>query len=219
MLPAWAWWGLISIGLFAVGWLWGQRSRPQGPAGQGPWDPSWAVYFSPNGGATDAILAGIRGAKRTILVHAYLLYSTRLAGALVRAHQRGVQVHVILDAHAQPHHPPVAAVARLVAAGVAVSLDARHESAHDKVMILDGEIVITGSYNWTVGAETQNGENLLVIRDPRLAGVYTANWRRHAHHSTIYRPRTPWWVRLRVIWVSLTRRRPTGWDSDVGEDG
>jgi len=52
--------------------------------------------------------------------------SWRLAGALVRAHQRGVQVHVLLDAHAQPHHPPVSAVARLVAAGIAVSLDARH---------------------------------------------------------------------------------------------
>jgi phosphatidylserine/phosphatidylglycerophosphate/cardiolipin synthase-like enzyme len=219
MIPAWAWWGLISLGLFAVGWLWGRLSRPKGPAGHGPWDTSWAVYFSPNGGATHAILEGIRSAKRTILVQAYLLYATRLAGALVRAHQRGVQVHVILDATAQPHHPPVSAVARLVAAGIAVSLDARHAWAHDKVMILDGAIVITGSYNWTVAAEQQNGENLLVIRDPRLAGVYTENWRRHAHHSTPYRPTAPWWARLRVVWVSLTRRRPKRWDSDMGEDG
>jgi hypothetical protein len=86
MMPAWPWWALIAIGLLAVGWLWGRRSRPQGAAGQGPWDTSWAVYFSPNGGATHGILERIRGAKRTILVHAYLLYSTRLAGALVRAH-------------------------------------------------------------------------------------------------------------------------------------
>jgi phosphatidylserine/phosphatidylglycerophosphate/cardiolipin synthase-like enzyme len=125
MMPAWSWWGLISIGLLTLGWLSGRLSRPQGPAGNGPWATSWAVYFSPNGGATHAILKGIRSAQRTILVQAYLLYSTRLAGALVRAHRRGVQVHVILDAHAQPHHPPVPAVARLVAAGVAVSLDAR----------------------------------------------------------------------------------------------
>jgi hypothetical protein len=60
-MPPWAWWGLIAIGLFAVGWSCGRLSRPQGPAGTGPWDPSWAVYFSPNGGATHAILAGIRG--------------------------------------------------------------------------------------------------------------------------------------------------------------
>jgi PLD-like domain len=106
MMPVWAWWGLISIGLFAVGWLYGRLSRPPTPAGHGPWDTSWAVYFSPNGGATHAIIEGIRSAQQTILVQAYLLYSTRLAGALVRAHQRGVQIHVILDATAQPHDPP-----------------------------------------------------------------------------------------------------------------
>jgi phosphatidylserine/phosphatidylglycerophosphate/cardiolipin synthase-like enzyme len=211
--------GLISIGLFTVGWLYGRLSRPQMPAGTGPWGVAWAVYFSPNGGATHAILEGIRGAKRTILVHAYLLYSTRLARALVRAHQRGVQVHVILDAHVQPHHPPVSAVALLVAAGIVVSLDAQHACAHDKVMILDAEIVITGSYNWTVAAEQQNGENLLVIRDPRLAGVYTENWRRHPHYSTPYRPTTPWWARIRVVSVSLTRRRPKRLANDMGEDG
>jgi phosphatidylserine/phosphatidylglycerophosphate/cardiolipin synthase-like enzyme len=219
MMPSWAWWGLIAIGVLAVGWWCGWRSRPQGPAGHGPWDTSWAVYFSPNGGAMDAILAAVRGAKRTILVQAYLLHSRRLAGALVRAHQRGVQVHVILDASAQPHDPPVPAVARLVAAGIAVSLDARHAWAHDKVMILDGAIVITGSYNWTVAAERNNGENLLVIRDPRLAGVYTENWRRHAHHSTPYRPRVPWWARIRAVWVSLTGRHRKRGYSDMGEDG
>jgi phosphatidylserine/phosphatidylglycerophosphate/cardiolipin synthase-like enzyme len=151
-------------------------------------------------------------------VQAYLLYSTRLVGALVRAHQRGVQVHVILDANAQSHHPPVSAVARLVAARIAVSLDAQHTWAHDKVMILDGEIVITGSYNWTVAAEQDNGENLLVIQDPRLARVYTENWRRHADHSTPYRSTTRWWTRIRVVWVSLTRRRPKRWNRDIDED-
>ena len=189
-MPAWAWWGLISGGLCALSWLYGRLSRPHAPAGHGPWETSWAVYFSPNGGAAHAILDGIRSAQQTILVQAYLLYSTRLAGALVRAHQRGVQVHVILDANAQPHDPPVKAVALLVGAGIAVSLDERHEWAHDKVMILDGEVVITGSYNWTLAAENNNGENLLVIRDPRLAGVYTENWRRHADHSTPYRARS-----------------------------
>ena len=214
-MPAWAWWGLISVGLFAVGWLYGRLSRPRGPAGHGPWDTSWAVYFSPNGGATDAIMEAIRSAQQTILLQAYLLYSTRLAGALVLAHQRGVQVHVILDAHAQPHDPPVQAVARLLGAGIPVALDARHAWAHDKVMILDGAIVITGSYNWTVAAEQENGENLLVIRDPRLARVYTENWRRHAHHGTPYRAMTPRWVRIRVVWGYLTRRRRKRWDSDM----
>jgi phosphatidylserine/phosphatidylglycerophosphate/cardiolipin synthase-like enzyme len=165
------------------------------------------VYFSPNGGAAHAILNGIRSAQHTILVQASLLHSMQLAGALVRVHQRGVQVHVILDANAQPHDPPVPAVALLLGAGIAVSLDEQHEWAHDKVMILDGAIVITGSYNWTLAAEHKNGENLLVIRDPRLAAVYAENWRRHAAHSIPYRGPVPWWAYIRSVWGSLIRKR------------
>jgi phosphatidylserine/phosphatidylglycerophosphate/cardiolipin synthase-like enzyme len=198
-MPAWAWWALISGGLCVLSWLYGRLSRPHAPARHGPWETSWAVYSSPNSGATHAILAGIRSAQHTILVQAYLLYSTRLAEALVRAHQRGVWVHVILDANAQPHAPPVPAVALLVRTGSAVSLDERHEWAHDKVMILDGEVVITGSYNWTLAAENNNGENLLVIRDPRLAGVYTENWQRHADHSIPYRGSVPWRAYIRGV--------------------
>ena len=74
-------------------------------------------------------------------------------------------------------------------------------------MILDAAIVITGSYNWTLAAENKNGENLLMIRAPQLAAVYTENWQYHAAHSFLYRGRVPWWAYIRGIWVSLTRRR------------
>ena len=43
-------------------------------------------------------------------------------------------------------------------------------------MIIDGETVITGSFNFTKAAETHNAENLLVIYDPELAKKYTNNW-------------------------------------------
>ena len=76
-----------------------------------------------------------------------------------------------------------------------------------------------GSYNWTLAADTQNGENLLVIRDPRLAGVYTEHWRRHARHSTPYRPMASWWALIRVVWGSLTSRHRKRWASDMREDG
>ena len=206
MLPSWAWWGVVAVGLFALGWWCGRRSRSRGLAGYGRWGLSWAVYFSPNGGAADAILEAIRGTKRSILVQAYLLYSTRLAGALVRAHQRGVQVQILLDANAQPHDPPIPAVALLVAAGIPVSLDDRHEWAHDKVMILDEAVVMTGSYNWTLAAEHKNGENLLVIRDPRLAEVYTTNWRRHADHSIPYHGRVSWRIYIRLRGLKLLQK-------------
>jgi phosphatidylserine/phosphatidylglycerophosphate/cardiolipin synthase-like enzyme len=91
-----------------------------------------------------------------------------------------------------------------VAAEIAVWLDDHHQRwAHDKVMILDEEIVITGSYNWTVAAEKHNSENLLVIRDPHLARVYTEHWQRHAAHSFRYRATVSWRVRLRYWLIRL----------------
>ena len=53
-------------------------------------------------------------------------------------------------------------------------------------MIIDGETVITGSFNFTKAAEEKNAENLLVIRDKKLAERYIKNWQEHAQHSEVY---------------------------------
>jgi phosphatidylserine/phosphatidylglycerophosphate/cardiolipin synthase-like enzyme len=49
-------------------------------------------------------------------------------------------------------------------------------------MVIDGEMVVTGSFNFTKSAET-NAENLLVIHDVALAKAYTTNWEAHREHS------------------------------------
>jgi phosphatidylserine/phosphatidylglycerophosphate/cardiolipin synthase-like enzyme len=106
-----------------------------------------------------------------------------------------------------------------MAAEIAVWLDDHHERAHDKVMILDEEIVITGSYNWTMAAEQHNSENLLVIRDPHLARLYTAHWQRHVQHSFRYRAAPSWWVRLRygVAWLGHVCGRLSLWNREIKE--
>ena len=70
--------------------------------------------------------------------------------------------------------------------GIPTEIDAQHSIAHNKVMIIDGETVITGSFNFTKAAEKSNAENLLIIRDVKLASLYTGNWQEHAQHSEIY---------------------------------
>ena len=67
-----------------------------------------------------------------------------------------------------------------------MKIDAQHAIAHNKVMIIDGETVITGSFNFTKAAEENNAENLLVIRDKKLADQYTKNWQEHERHSKVY---------------------------------
>ena len=43
-------------------------------------------------------------------------------------------------------------------------------------MVIDGQVVITGSFNWTKAAQESNAENLLVLPNAELAAVYAANW-------------------------------------------
>jgi len=139
------------------------------------------VYFSPKGGCTDAIVKAINAAKKEILLQAYSFTAGRITQALVAAKKRKVKVSVILD-HKQGHDK-----AEIIhAAGVIVLSDGEHAIAHNKIIIVDRSVVVTGSFNFSYAAENNNAENLLVIDDPKLAALYVANWRKHAKHSKAY---------------------------------
>jgi phosphatidylserine/phosphatidylglycerophosphate/cardiolipin synthase-like enzyme len=143
-----------------------------------------AVYFSPSGGCTDAIVNALGQAKETILVQAYSFTSAPIAKAVVDAHKRGVKMQVILDKSQRTEKYSSADF--LAHAGVPVLIDDKHQIAHNKIMIIDGEIVITGSFNFTTAAEEHNAENLLIIHSKELAERYAANWQAHAGHSVNY---------------------------------
>jgi phosphatidylserine/phosphatidylglycerophosphate/cardiolipin synthase-like enzyme len=154
--------------------------EPRGPETLPPIE----VYFSPHGGCTEAVVGEIDAAKTGILVQAYSFTSAPIAKALVDAHRRGVKIDVILDESQETEKYSEADF--LVHAGIPVKIDAQHAIAHNKVMVIDGQVVITGSFNFTRQAEQANAENLLVIRDKTIADKYAANWRAHEEHSEPY---------------------------------
>lgn len=146
-----------------------------------PKDTPVRVFFSPNGGCTKAIIDTIIKAKSEILVQAYIFTSEPIAKALLDAHKRGVKVFVILDKKQRKNGYSPATF--FVNQGIPTYIDSVHAGAHDKVMILDHETVITGSFNFSKSAETQNSENVLIIRSSELAGLYRDNWMKHRAHS------------------------------------
>ena len=128
---------------------------------------TFAVYFSPYGGATNAINHAIENAKESLLVQAYSFTSVPIAEALIRAHKRGVKVQVLLDKSQRTQKYCILDV--LVSAGVPTLIDAAHAIAHNKVMVIDNEVVITGSFNFTKAAEERNeGQMHLVLPLHRL---------------------------------------------------
>lgn len=143
-----------------------------------------SVHFSPNGGCAESIVQELSKATNCVLVQAYSFTSAAIAKSLVDAHKRGVKVRVILDRSQRTEKYSSADF--MVHAGIDTMIDAKHAIAHNKIMIIDGVTVITGSFNFTKAAEEKNAENLLVIRDRELAGRYVENWQEHAGHSERY---------------------------------
>jgi len=143
---------------------------------------TWSVRFSPNGGFTDLAVRALRLSSREILGQSYSFTNLRIATALANAKQHGVDVQVIFDKSDWNNRakPPIDA---LVKAGVSIRWDDKHAIAHNKVMALDGDSVLTGSFNWTDAAEQHNAENLLWLQSPQLVGLYKANWQAHWAHS------------------------------------
>ena len=147
-------------------------------------EPKIEVFFSPQGGCTEAVVKALDRASSTVLVQAYSFTSAPIAKALVDAHKRGVKIQVILDKSQKTEKYSEADFT--AHAGIPTFIDARHAIAHNKIIIIDGQEVLTGSFNFTKAAEENNAENLLVIQDAGLAAKYTENWRVHLEHSERY---------------------------------
>jgi phosphatidylserine/phosphatidylglycerophosphate/cardiolipin synthase-like enzyme len=144
------------------------------------------VLFNPGGRCADAIIEEIHNAKAEILVQAYDFTSVPIAEALVEAHKRGVGVQVIIDERKSKNRGSQSMF--LANQKVPTYIDSEHQYAHNKVMLLDGTIVITGSFNFTKAAEGKNAENLLIIKSGELARLYINNWNDHRQHSEVLAP-------------------------------
>lgn len=142
------------------------------------------VCFSPKGNCTESIIQEINNAKSEILIQAYSFTSDQIAKAMVNAHKRGVRVEIILDkSNRTVKYSSGDFTAHM---GVTTYIDSSHAIAHNKIMIIDKEIVITGSFNFTKAAEERNAENLLIMRNKDLAKIYIENWEKHRDHSEKY---------------------------------
>ena len=144
--------------------------------------PAVTVHFSPKGGCTEAVVRELGTARHEVLVLAYSFTSKEIAQALVDAKLRGVHVDIVLDhSNEKEEHTDLHF---FLEQGLAPVIDPSHAIAHNKVMVIDGRTLITGSFNFTHQAEAENAENLLIFKGhPDLARSYRQNFLAHKDHS------------------------------------
>jgi len=127
------------------------------------------VYFSPNGECEEQLLYWISRANVSIHILIYSFTLDSISDALIEAHDRGVDVKVVFEKQQITRYSEYQ---KLKAAGIEVRNDTNSAYMHDKIMIIDGIIVITGSYNYSTRAEKSNNENLIIILSDDVANIY-----------------------------------------------
>lgn len=141
-------------------------------------DGALDIYFIPGGvAAEDRLAHEIAVARRSVRVAMYNVTSARLGYALLDAQRRGVAVELLWDAKqmVKAHNT---LDDELAAAGLVITpvTNTRSEYAtlHDKLAVIDDELVTMGSANWGTSALHDNDESLLVFRSPALGAVVAA---------------------------------------------
>ena len=155
-----------------------------------------ARAFSRTDRIPSSLIEAIDATQSSLYLALYELNLTEVAAAIVRAKERGVDVKLIYDmGHGQAGAAggggegafeaaaagPSNEYTSLVRAGVSTRLlkgGGSYGIMHNKIAVCDGELVVTGSFNWTNAADQENFENAVFRDDPSLAQLYTSyfNW-------------------------------------------
>jgi phosphatidylserine/phosphatidylglycerophosphate/cardiolipin synthase-like enzyme len=135
------------------------------------------TYFSPDDGTSARIVDLIQEARESVYFMAYSFTSDDIATALLDKASEGVIVAGVFE-ETQYYSNIGTEYDRLHDAGLDVRLDGNLRNMHHKVIIIDEQIVITGSYNFSASAEKRNDENTLIIHSPEISEAYLAEFER-----------------------------------------
>ncbi len=148
---------------------------PAGYGAHGAWldvyftDPKNPLSAQQTGGLDSLIAASIDNARLSVDVAIYNLTNPVIRDALIHAHQRGLQVRVVMESDNRDKDAPQ----RLIEAGISVLGDRRQGLMHNKFVIIDRSEVWLGSMNFTNSGVYQDNNNMLLIRSVKMAENYT----------------------------------------------
>jgi phosphatidylserine/phosphatidylglycerophosphate/cardiolipin synthase-like enzyme len=141
---------------------------------------SYEECFTPAQECTAIILRELDHAKKEILIQAYSLTDPSILTAINDLHVRGIDIKIIIDKN------QVKAIKYLSMLHIPLWIDRKVTIQHNKVIIIDGKEVLTGSFNFSKAANMRNAENLLIIKDKGLAQKYKENWLKRQLKSSFY---------------------------------
>lgn len=143
-------------------------------------DTEVSAFFSPQGYAMeDGLRPVLQGARNEIDIAIFFLTHKYLVADLIKAHQRGVKVRIIIDGTGARNEYSKHQLLR--AAGIPVKVENWGGKMHAKAVVVDQQFVVAGSMNWTTAGERTNDENTIVIKSPRIAAQFSTYYNKLWH--------------------------------------
>lgn len=132
--------------------------------------PISEVHFSPGDDCRLRIQELLRESKTTVDICVFTMTDDRISEAVIDAAIRGVKLRVIGDN--DKSFDPGSDMHRLHSANIFVRFDTTPNHMHHKFAVFDGQIVVSGSYNWTRSAAEDNEENIVVTNDQKIVQAF-----------------------------------------------
>lgn len=139
-----------------------------------------SIYFSPQSKPiTNHVMPLIQTAEKSIHINMFFLTHKKIVEELINAHNRGVDVKIILDGSfvSDRYSPHI----KLREKGIPVKIENWNGKMHMKTAVIDKKYSILGSTNWTATAELVNDENMLIIKDlyisKKIEKIFQKYWK------------------------------------------
>lgn len=132
------------------------------------------VLFTPGDDCPRRIGSLLSRARQSMEICVFTITDDRISEEILGAHHRGVKIRIVTDN--DKANDPGSDVDRLARAGIQVRRDLTEYHMHHKFAVIDGQLALSGSYNWTRGAAQYNSENLMITHRSRLIGLFSAQF-------------------------------------------
>jgi phosphatidylserine/phosphatidylglycerophosphate/cardiolipin synthase-like enzyme len=130
------------------------------------------TIFSPEGRIKEIVLKELESATSTLDLAIHEITSLEMAQALAKARQRGVKVRVIADS--KQANIRSSKITYLIQQGILVKVLGGKEKGmmNHRFAILDGDRVLTGSFDWSEASLKWNYENILIIHESEAVAAH-----------------------------------------------
>jgi phosphatidylserine/phosphatidylglycerophosphate/cardiolipin synthase-like enzyme len=134
------------------------------------------TYFAPEDGRDieARLVELVNSAQRSVRVMAFSFTLNSVGDAMLNRMNQGVLVEGVFETTGSTRGQ----MPKLFCAGANVVQDGNPSIMHHKVFIIDEQIVVMGSFNFSSSARDTNSENLLAIHNPNIAALYLAEFQR-----------------------------------------